>query len=588
MGGGSGTLNFDLKPFSTDGTFRDAFKCRVQNGEYRGFKEGTALVLKSMKPSRWNAGERVTGRDIWGQHIAVQLANKFNETGLLSTKIKVRVSKLSRMGDDKKGSDGQIIFRKGETFQVEEMVNGQWDKFNSNGGWSSGDEIPDAVSHWTWVQTGGDYLVVDLQGHRGRDGGPKMNGSTDYYLLTDPATMSRNQKLGETDCGQAGILHWFACHTCNSVCRRLSLAQKRPLMVTPRAGLQNRRGSALRCDWAQIAGTDARRYTSPPTVGATLARNLFDQGPFGRSFGCEFEVLTRLSASDLIRKLRARGHNVEDVAPGGYSHVVTLGWKVVTDSSVPDGLEIVSPVLSQLSGLAEVVRMCDSMQAVGCDVPFSDTTCGFHVHVGAKDLGNYALSQLILFHDHAEQNGLLQAVPLFRRNSTWCKRTNDDVLAQARRGPISASKVRDISSDRYVSLNMFGRCEKYGTVEFRRHGGTVQGERASSWILTCLSMVSCSAQLRPGSYGSSLRELLKTMGMQNNGSLVKWASDFMLTRQHNINNRANEVPYPEMPARSSLVSCQNMDGVGLPSFDTHIPFILPAGCARDLVTQSRQ
>merc|ERR1719390_317611 len=97
---------------------------------------------------------------------------------------------------DAKYRDGKCYISKGEKVALEQLINGEYEKFNSNSGWSCGNaSLPDAFSHWTWVHTGGDMLVCDLQGHRGRPGGPKYNGEEYYYLLTDPAVCSRDQRF---------------------------------------------------------------------------------------------------------------------------------------------------------------------------------------------------------------------------------------------------------------------------------------------------------------------------------------------------------------------------------------------------------
>eukprot|EP00438_Fugacium_kawagutii_P017562 Skav228550 [mRNA] locus=scaffold1887:586020:586400:- [translate_table: standard] len=110
------------------------------------------------------------------------------------------------------------------------MIEGEFEKFNSNSGWSSRScNLPDALSHWTWVHTGGQMLLCDLQGHRGRPGGPEYDGSTDYYLFTDPVLMSPTAgKFGCTDLGEQGISSWFDGHRCNDLCRSLGLAGKVP------------------------------------------------------------------------------------------------------------------------------------------------------------------------------------------------------------------------------------------------------------------------------------------------------------------------------------------------------------------------
>eukprot|EP00971_Amphidinium_carterae_P010282 203148-Amphidinium_carterae.1 len=111
---------------------------------------------------------------------------------------------------------------------VEPMIHGDYDKFNSNSGASKGESVPDFFSHWTWAMSGGEHLVCDLQGHRGRPGGPTAAGSDVYYMLTDPVVLSRKQQFGCTDLGQQGIETWFANHKCNELCRGHGLNHQVP------------------------------------------------------------------------------------------------------------------------------------------------------------------------------------------------------------------------------------------------------------------------------------------------------------------------------------------------------------------------
>jgi len=237
-------LNFSMVPFAS-GACRDAFKATVgTDGTYLGYGEGSELVIKAMKPALWNRGVRLTKIDVDMQNEAVTLANSFTEKfkptkGGKPCKLYMRGCKLDPCVRDFVNKKGTAIFRKGENTAVEQIINGDWEKFNSNSGWSSGTAtLPDAFSHWTWVQTNGDMLVCDLQGHRGHPGGPKY-GDDDgyYYLLTDPAVLSKDGRFGITDLGERGISNWFARHKCNGMCEGM----KRPDRA--RATLTSKRGS---------------------------------------------------------------------------------------------------------------------------------------------------------------------------------------------------------------------------------------------------------------------------------------------------------------------------------------------------------
>jgi hypothetical protein len=58
-------------------------------------------------------------------------------------------------------------------------------------------------------------------------------------------------------------------------------------------------------------------------------------------------------------------------------------WRVVADGSVSNGCEVVSPILSGNEGLQALQTVVRALKAAGATV---NNTCGFHVHVDARDL----------------------------------------------------------------------------------------------------------------------------------------------------------------------------------------------------------
>lgn len=266
---------------------------------------------------------------------------------------------------------------------------------------------------------------------------------------------------------------------------------------------------------------------------------------FGRSFGCEFELPASLNRDNLIRELKARGHKMQEEVLGSI-HTVVKGWKVVPDGSLTNGLELVSPVLHGEAGLAEVRKMCRSLSQLSVEIPFSEKQFGFHVHVGVKDLGGRQVAKLILDHDHMEENGLLYCVPAYRRELGWCKKTHARILEKARAGSITFEEARSIDSDRYRSLNMFQRCADYGTVEFRRHGGTLNEDKSVAWILLCLCMVHASDKSGRCT-SANFQDCLRAIGMYEDGPLCEWAAKYLLARHRHF-SQGGEVQYPAFPA----------------------------------------
>lgn len=88
-----------------------------------------------------------------------------------------------------------------------------YQKFNSNSGWADNEtpwpRVMQALSHFSYHASGGQFVLCDLQGGFYADG----------VVLTDPAVLSRNKSFGVTDLGPTGISTFFSQHRCNEFCR---------------------------------------------------------------------------------------------------------------------------------------------------------------------------------------------------------------------------------------------------------------------------------------------------------------------------------------------------------------------------------
>ncbi|KAE8343271.1 hypothetical protein BDV24DRAFT_173014 [Aspergillus arachidicola] len=84
---------------------------------------------------------------------------------------------------------------------------------NSNTGWNDDSrtwgEVMQALSHFSYHISGGNYVLCDLQG-----------GIYQHELvLSDPVILSRTREYGVTDLGLDGISSFFSQHVCNDFCR---------------------------------------------------------------------------------------------------------------------------------------------------------------------------------------------------------------------------------------------------------------------------------------------------------------------------------------------------------------------------------
>lgn len=204
---------------------------------------------------------------------------------------------------------------------------------------------------------------------------------------------------------------------------------------------------------------------------------------FDRKFGVELEVSTSLGAAVVARIINEAGVQCRYA---GYTHATSSNWKVVTDASiVGPGCEVVSPILTGEDGLQEVARVCDILKAAGCVV---NRSCGFHVHVDARDVEVAAIRKLTV--NYIDFEGVVDSLlPPTRRGSanSYC-RSITHVSKSAIAAANSVQAVARNFGGRFVKLNLesFWR---HGTVEFRHHSGTVEAQKAVNWVKFCLRMV---------------------------------------------------------------------------------------------------
>lgn len=213
------------------------------------------------------------------------------------------------------------------------------------------------------------------------------------------------------------------------------------------------------------------------------------------TFGIELEVLMpRRSCgpagrSELARVLTAAGI---PAAAENWNHETRDHWKLTTDGTIGyDNTEIVSPILSGADGLEKVRQLCRAINEFGCGV---NRACGFHVHIGVRD----RFSQRVgMFKElqrtyHRFERVIDQLIAPSRRGNVnqWCQQPvwNEQVerarnLEDLRR--LLGGKYRKIGIDSYW---------RHGTLEFRHHQGTINGEKVTNWVMFCLRMIAHAAK----------------------------------------------------------------------------------------------
>lgn len=201
-----------------------------------------------------------------------------------------------------------------------------------------------------------------------------------------------------------------------------------------------------------------------------------------RRFGIEIEALG-MSRTEVVELLNANGIRCRDA---GYTHRVETGWKVVSDASVSNGFEVVSPPLSGEEGLAEVLKIVSLLNDAGCDV---NKSCGIHVHVDAHDLTAQHIANVYNRYRRHEAD-IDRLMPNSRRadNNRYCKSLTRLCELTARHDAASTCRER---ADRYYKVNLCSFV-KYGTIEFRHHSGSLNTAKIKNWIRFLLQFVEAS------------------------------------------------------------------------------------------------
>ena len=142
----------------------------------------------------------------------------------------------------------------------------------------------------------------------------------------------------------------------------------------------------------------------------------------GRRFGVEIEFVHPHADCD--------GYGIEDMGEEvadqlssisgvevewqSYNHATPSTWKLVTDSSVPNGYELVSPPLTW-ADRDQVTELCFALGEIGMEAA---STCGLHVHHEVADLKFSDFRSLVGTWQHAQRH-TSALVSRSRRNTRW-------------------------------------------------------------------------------------------------------------------------------------------------------------------------
>lgn len=193
--------NYNLQHPFAEGSFRWVSKGTYTDGE----RAGEPCVCKWFKTGGVTESHFFQ-TDILAAERSLKLVDEFNNTGIVNQVIRMNLPQVWVF----KASSGEWSGKK----VLQEPYIEKYQKFNSNTGWAD-DSMPwpkvmQALSHFTYHKSAGQFVLCDLQG------GILRNG----VVLTDPVILSRQQnKYGVTDLGIEGISNFFHHHVCNEFCQ---------------------------------------------------------------------------------------------------------------------------------------------------------------------------------------------------------------------------------------------------------------------------------------------------------------------------------------------------------------------------------
>ena len=191
---------YELEHPFAEGAFR-----WVAKGSYTsGPRQDEACVVKWFKTGAVFEADYFT-LDIKAVDKALEIVNRFNELGIVKKSVKINVPAVWQF-------DKYSRKRAGQRHLCEPFIQ-NYEKFNSNTGWSDDSEtwgeVMQALSHFSYHVSGGQFVLCDLQGGIYRNA----------VVLSDPVILSRNRDYGVTDLGPRGISSFFSQHCCNDFCR---------------------------------------------------------------------------------------------------------------------------------------------------------------------------------------------------------------------------------------------------------------------------------------------------------------------------------------------------------------------------------
>ncbi|XP_068858589.1 transient receptor potential cation channel subfamily M member 6 [Aphelocoma coerulescens] len=206
-----------------DGGLRRAMKVICTWSESDALKLGQVFIVKSFLPEVVQTWQKIFHhgtvlhlclREIQQQRVAQKLIYTFNQVKPHTIPYTPRFLEVFLI----------YCHSAKQWLTIEKYMTGEFRKYNNNNGdeitpMSLLEEMMLAFSHWTYVYTRGELLVLDLQG--------VGENLTDPSVIKPEDKKSGKMVFGPANLGEDAIRNFIAKHCCNSCCRKLKLPDLR-------------------------------------------------------------------------------------------------------------------------------------------------------------------------------------------------------------------------------------------------------------------------------------------------------------------------------------------------------------------------
>ena len=171
-------------------------------------------------------------------------------------------------------------------------------------------------------------------------------------------------------------------------------------------------------------------------------------------------------------------------------NLTLLGWKGMTDGSLINGVEMVSPIMhSNVEDIQSIYKICDLIKKIKNS---TSDRCGGHIHIGADYLKDkQAYANLLSIYGNTEK--LLYIIANDPKDVTSRTTRYDNPISKKVQDAIESGSINletdqnvnefirnleSIQICRYSSLN-FWSYDEHRTIEFRLPNGTINPD---AWI----------------------------------------------------------------------------------------------------------